>query len=69
MVCKSCNRFLNDFEATRKYEGTTEYVDLCNRCFNSSDVNYNVDERYDLQEEDYQYTEEDFDDSDELFEE
>lgn len=35
--CLSCNVILNDFESTRKYANTGEYVDMCKRCFNSSD--------------------------------
>lgn len=33
MRCLSCNEALNDYESTRKYAGSHEYVDLCNRCF------------------------------------
>lgn len=32
MKCQSCDIILTDFEATRKYAGTHEYVDLCNTC-------------------------------------
>ena len=35
MKCLSCDSVLTDFEATRKYAGSEEFVDLCNRCFNS----------------------------------
>ncbi len=33
MRCLSCNRRLNDKEATRKYSNSGEYIDLCDRCF------------------------------------
>lgn len=33
MRCASCDKILSTFESTRKYEGTTKYVDLCNHCF------------------------------------
>lgn len=37
MKCLSCDRILNDYESTRKYENG-EYVDMCNSCFNKSDM-------------------------------
>lgn len=48
MRCKSCNSALTDYEATRKYHDTHEYVDLCNDCFGKSDINFIVEEREDL---------------------
>ncbi len=35
MRCLSCDEILSDYEATRKYQGTNKYVDLCNRCYRS----------------------------------
>ncbi len=32
MRCLSCNKNLNDREATRKHAVTLEYLDLCNGC-------------------------------------
>lgn len=32
MRCKACNKILNDFELTRKFSGSGEFVDLCNGC-------------------------------------
>lgn len=50
MHCLSCNKLLNDFESTRKYEDG-EYVDLCSHCFNLSDmVDLPIFEREDLME-------------------
>ena len=50
MRCLSCNKILNDYEATRKYEHG-EFVDLCNECFWESDVKYLPTlDRPDLQE-------------------
>lgn len=50
MRCLSCNKNLNDFESTRKYENG-EYVDLCNNCFSKSDMkNIPIIEREDLAE-------------------
>lgn len=57
MRCKACDKNLNDFESTRKIvreDGTKEYVDLCNKCYTSSEVSSvaTVVERYDLAKED-----------------
>lgn len=50
MRCLSCNKNLNDFESTRKYE-SGEFIDLCNDCFNGSDMRHvAVVERADLAE-------------------
>lgn len=48
MRCLSCNCELTDFEATRKYAGTTDFVDLCNNCFNEIALDVLVVERHDL---------------------
>lgn len=48
MRCLSCDVALSDFEATRKYCGTTHYVDLCNKCFGTVEDTLDVDEREDL---------------------
>lgn len=48
MRCLACNVELTDFEATRKYSNTEEFIDLCNRCHASS-------QGYDLEyEEEYE---------------
>jgi hypothetical protein len=49
MRCLACNCDMTDFEATRKWMKSHEYVDLCNRCFNSirSECSL-VEEREDL---------------------
>ena len=50
MRCKACDKLLSDFEATRKYTKSNEFVDLCNDCFKYvSDVE--VKERPDLQKQ------------------
>jgi len=36
--CLACNKALNDYESTRKYKGTTTYIDLCSSCFSMSDM-------------------------------
>ena len=52
MRCLSCNTILNDFESTRRYANTGEFVDMCKRCFNSSDTEgVDVLEREDLKSE------------------
>lgn len=32
MRCVCCNAPLNDFESTRKYAVTGDYLDTCNKC-------------------------------------
>lgn len=54
--CVACNKLLSDFESTRKIEredGTSDYPDLCNKCFKSSELAEYVPivERSDLQHE------------------
>jgi len=51
MRCLACNKALNDYEATRKFFDSQEYIDLCNHCFYSG-VNdqVNFEERQDLEE-------------------
>ena len=50
MRCKACDKLLSDFEATRKYTKSNEFVDLCNDCFRYvPDVQ--VSERADLQKQ------------------
>ena len=54
MRCIACDDLLNAFEATRKSETTKQYLDLCNRCFSTTDIN-TPDERYDLEGEGEHY--------------
>jgi len=52
MKCLACDKILSDFEATRKFSGSGEFVDLCNHCFHSGvDEEINSDEREDLHEQ------------------
>ena len=51
MRCLACNKALTDYEATRRFTESKEFIDLCNHCFYSGvsdDVNF--DERQDLEE-------------------
>lgn len=50
MRCVACNAVLTDFEATRKSANTGEYIDLCNKCFNTIREEVAVIERKDLME-------------------
>jgi hypothetical protein len=51
MRCLACNKILSDYESTRKYAGTRRFVDLCNHCFNASDLTFgDVDDREDLRD-------------------
>ena len=52
MRCLSCDVCLTDFEATRKYAGSGEFVDLCNKCFSTIEEDVAVVENYDLLEQD-----------------
>jgi hypothetical protein len=44
--CRACDSNLTDYEATRKYQGTKTYIDLCNYCFQSLYIQ--ADDRPDL---------------------
>lgn len=46
MRCIGCNKELTDFEATRKYADSEEFIDLCNDCFVTTNIK--AVERYDL---------------------
>ena len=50
MRCVACNAVLTDFEATRKSATTGDYIDLCNKCFNTIREEVAVIERKDLME-------------------
>jgi len=46
MKCLACDIILTDFEATRKYKSTGEYVELCDSCIEGAE--YEVIIRKDL---------------------
>lgn len=49
MHCLSCDKVMTDYEATRRYESSGEFIDLCNGCFHKSDVpSLNIIDRPDL---------------------
>lgn len=48
MRCLACNTRLSDFESTRKFTISGEYVDLCNHCFDPIRSEVEVSERDDL---------------------
>lgn len=52
MKCLACDKILTDYEATRKFSGSKEFVDLCNHCFYSG-VNDDITttDREDLNQE------------------
>lgn len=66
MRCYCCNKILSDFEATRKSIKTNEYLDMCNKCYNTISEDLLTYERTDLYDEaedsdettmaDYEYT-------------
>lgn len=46
MRCLACDVKLNDYELTRKYADSGEFVDLCSKCYHTiaDDVNATGDE-------------------------
>lgn len=51
MRCLACDCVLTDFEATRKWTRTGEYVDMCDICFNGLHTTLaEVEERDDLRD-------------------
>jgi|DEB0MinimDraft_3_1074331.scaffolds.fasta_scaffold60493_2 hypothetical protein len=48
MRCISCDEALTEFESTRRYAETNEFVDLCSKCFNEVDGDFLTIERADL---------------------
>jgi hypothetical protein len=54
MRCQACNVILNTQEATRKFTNSGEFVDLCNKCFNtiSDDVKYTENDYEEVGDED-----------------
>ena len=46
MRCLGCNKALTDFEATRRYADSQEFIDLCNDCFRHTEIK--AVERHDL---------------------
>ena len=60
MRCAACDKILNNYELTKKYTGSQEFVDLCNDCSKyvvEDDVaiegNINFASLSDLEEENY----------------
>lgn len=47
MRCLSCDEVLTDYEQTRRYAGTTEYLDLCLNCSEHT-ANINLEDRKEL---------------------
>ena len=50
MRCQACNCALTDFESTRKSYITKEYIDLCNKCFETIRDDFETIEREDLRD-------------------
>ena len=58
MRCNCCNKILTDYEATRKFKSTGDYVDMCNQCFSHIEEDVVVVERDDLDLDQYDVPEE-----------
>lgn len=68
MRCVVCNEGLTDFEATRKYADTDDFVDMCNHCYSYVKRNIHTTEREDLlTEQDHVELDTRYDDLDDLF--
>lgn len=68
MRCVICNEGLTDFEATRKYSDTDDFVDMCNHCYSYVKRNIHTTEREDLlTEQDHVELDTRYDDLDDLF--
>lgn len=52
MRCLACQRALTDFEATRRYAYSQEFLDLCDSCYQAVRGSFEVQERGDLRKED-----------------
>ena len=51
MRCLACDKNLSDYESTRRYSQSGEFIDLCNHCFHSGvSEQLNFSEREDLAE-------------------
>jgi hypothetical protein len=61
MRCRCCDKKLSDFEATRKSIHTGEYLDMCNKCYNTISNQVLSYERYDLYDDEDEDTPEQLD--------
>ena len=59
MRCVSCDCALTDFESTRKYADSNNYVDLCNRCLSTIPEFPATIERVDLLHDEVELEEDD----------
>ncbi len=53
MRCSCCNKILSDYESTRKFKKSGDYVDMCNECFRHIEEDVQVVERDDLDLDEY----------------
>lgn len=53
MRCNCCNKILSDYESTRKFKNSGDYVDMCNECFRHIEEDVQVVERDDLDLDEY----------------
>jgi hypothetical protein len=60
MRCLSCDEVLTEYEQTRRYAGTPEFLDLCLNCSEHT-VNIQLEDREDLRVFTVDYDEEDYD--------
>lgn len=48
MRCYACNDLLSDYEATRRCAFTHTFLDLCNNCYSTIDVEIKTTDRPEL---------------------
>ena len=46
MRCYCCNKILSDQEATRRFQESEEFVDMCNECLSTIEDEVDVSEGY-----------------------
>lgn len=46
MRCYCCNKLLSDQEATRRFQESQEFVDMCNECLNTIDDEVDTTDGY-----------------------
>lgn len=52
MRCRACDCALTDFEATRRYNDSSEFLDLCAKCFSYVVGDFDTVERFEMYDPD-----------------
>lgn len=59
MRCYCCNKILSSQEATRRFQESQDFVDMCNECLNTIDDAVDVTDGYSGEEDDNLWDERD----------